>query len=365
MQSADPLTPHHIALESKPDFDEAVQRIYAWYEQQIIDRPPVRFARHNAEYEAVDGVWKPEWHGLKDKWLDEDYQIERFLTQVKGTRYLGETFPVYWPNLGPHVFASLYGCPLQFGDVTTWAAPILHDYDQPLALDWRHPYLAKLESLTRRALEQAPGKFIVGYTDLHPGLDWVAALRGTEPICLDLIDNPSVVETLLAQVTADFLKIFDHFDGLLKAAAQPSITWMGIPSFGKMDIPSCDFGTLISPRQFRRFAMPALLAEVQHMTHNIFHVDGRGVAQHLDAILELPNVQALQWVQGVGDDLPIMQWVPLIKRIQAAGKSVVVDLDPSELDAFMSAVQPEGIMLTMASVDEEQERTVLKRVTTW
>lgn len=61
------------------------------------------------------------------------------------------------------------------------------------------------------------------------------------------------------------------------------------------------------------------------MTHNIFHMDGKGVAHHMDAILELPNVQAIQWVQGVADDMPIMQWTPLIQKIQAAGKSVVVD----------------------------------------
>ena len=139
----------HIELEAKPDFDEAVQRIYAWYEQQVIDRPPVRFSRHNAEYEATDSVWRPAWRGLRDKWLDEEYQVERFMSQVSTTRYLGETFPVFWPNLGPHVFAALYGCPLEFGDVTSWAMPILNDYGQTVSLDWSHPYLAKLESLTR------------------------------------------------------------------------------------------------------------------------------------------------------------------------------------------------------------------------
>lgn len=50
------------------------------------------------------------------------------------------------------------------------------------------------------------------------------------------------------------------------------------------------------------------------MTHNIFYLDGRGVARHLDAILELPNVNAIQWVQGVGLDQPILQWIPLIAR---------------------------------------------------
>jgi hypothetical protein len=365
MQISATALPGQIELESKPDCDKALARIYAWYEQGVIDRPPVRFTRHNAEFEAADSLWKNEWRGLKDKWCDEEYQLERFLVQVRATRYLGETFPVFWPNLGPNVLAGLYGCPLEFGDVTSWAMPILTDYTLPLTLDWRHPYLVKLENLTRRALEQAPGQFIVGYTDLHPGLDWLAALRGTESLCLDLIDNPGPIDAWLAQVTSDFLRLFDHFDALLKAAGQPSITWMGIPSFGKLHIPSCDCATLISPRQFRRYAMPSLLAEVQHTTHNIFHVDGKGVARHLDAILELPNVQALQWVQGMGTDIPILQWVPLIRRIQAAHRSVVVDLDPCELEDFIGAVRPEGILLTMASQSEDRERAILSRVTRW
>jgi len=57
--------------------------------------------------------------------------------------------------------------------------------------------------------------------------------------------------------------------------------------------------------------------------------------------------------------------VPLIRRIQAAHKSVVVDLDPSEIEDFIAAVKPEGILLTMSSQDEDQERAILKRVARW
>ena len=60
------------------------------------------------------------------------------------------------------------------------------------------------------------------------------------------------------------------------------------------------------------------------MTHNIFHLDGKGVARHLDEILNVPEIQAIQWVQGAGADQPILPWLPLIKKIQTAGKGVVV-----------------------------------------
>ena len=77
------------------------------------------------------------------------------------------------------------------------------------------------------------------------------------------------------------------------------------------------------------------------MDRAIYHVDGKGVAQHLEVILAQPEIQAIQWVQGLGKDWPILQWVPLLQRILAAGKSVLVDLQASELDPFMAAIKPE------------------------
>ena len=85
------------------------------------------------------------------------------------------------------------------------------------------------------------------------------------------------------------------------------------------------------------------------MERVIFHMDGKGVANHLDTLLAEPGIRAIQWVQGVGEDEPILQWIPLIKRIQSAGKSVVVDLKPKELEAFMAQVSPEGIFLCIAA----------------
>jgi hypothetical protein len=85
------------------------------------------------------------------------------------------------------------------------------------------------------------------------------------------------------------------------------------------------------------------------MTHNIFHLDGKGMIRHLDRILAVPEIQAIQWVQGVGNDLPIMQWLPLIKRMRAAGKSVVVDLQLAELEPFIAEMPPQGLYLCLAA----------------
>ena len=101
------------------------------------------------------------------------------------------------------------------------------------------------------------------------------------------------------------------------------------------------------------------------MDHNIFHVDGKFVARHIDIILELPHLNGIQWVQGMGTDQPILQWAPFIRKVQAAGKSVVVELETSELEGFIESVEPEGILLCLGSESEEEEEAILKRVEKW
>jgi len=86
---------------------------------------------------------------------------------------------------------------------------------------------------------------------------------------------------------------------------------------------------------------------------------------HLDAILSVSGINAIQWVQPPGDGRPIIQWVDLIKRIQQDGKSVVVDLEKEELDDFMEVIRPEGIFLCIASNDVQEQKKIVSKVEKW
>jgi hypothetical protein len=353
-------------LQGKPDFEEALQRIEAWFNHERLDRPPVRFAEHNAEYSASPHLAGRTWPDLKARWFDAEFQVDYFLDSIRGRRFHGETFPVFWPNLGPNVYAAFFGAELEYGEVTSWIDHPVRGWDDLARLEFSHEneYFRGIERLTRVALEKCAGRYLVGYTDLHGSLDCVADWRNPQQLCLDLADNPEQVHAMLRLANESFLPVFDHFDALLKSHGQFSITWMGIPSRGKMHIPSCDFSALTSTDTFCEFYLPSLLDEVRHMTHNIFHVDGTGVLRHLDHILSVPQIQAIQWVQGVGDDLPILQWLPVIKRIQAAGKGVLVDLQLDELEPFIAATEPDGLYLCIAA-EEGLQPEILKRVAKW
>ena len=176
--------------------------------------------------------------------------------------------------------------------------------------------------------------------------------------------TPDPLKALIEKVWTEYVEIYNHFDSKLKRGGQLSVTWMNLPSPETFNVLACDFATLISPDHFEEFCLPSIRKEAECFTHNVFHLDGPGVGKNIDAVLELPNLKAVQWVQGYGDDAPIMQWLPLIHKIQAAGKSVIVDLQLDELDEFISKTDPTGIMLWIPAEPKDQDE-VLKRVQKW
>ena len=349
-------------LSTKPDCAEALARVAAWLRGDILGRPPIRFSAHNSEYGNRDRSLGRSWANLEARWRDITYQIDLFEHDLQHGSYLAETFPVYWPNLGPGVYAAMHGSHVAFGEVTSWTEPVKEP--RSVAMNWQHPYLADLDAMTRLSLERSQGRWYTGYTDLHGSLDCVADWRSPQQLCMDLMDDPELVDDLLVVAEKSFVSVFDHYDRMLKAANQPSVNWMGIPVDGRLHIPSCDFAFMISPKQYKRFYEPALTREIAAMTHNIFHLDGKGVARHVDSLLASPHIHAIQWVQGCGTDRPIMQWLPLIKKIQDAGKGVIVDLAPSELEEFIRSTTPRGIYFCIDAPVKDQQ-AIIERVARW
>ncbi len=361
-----PLGRESKSLRAKPDFDRCMERIEAWFHQAVIDRPPVRFYGNSGENAAARARRGRSWPDLKSRWFDSEYQIDLFREAIKDEKFLAESFPVFWPNLGPEVYAAFYGGELVYGEATSYYTPSVVDWKDADGLTLRRDniYFSKIEEMTRWALEICNDEFLVGYTDIHAGVDCAAAWRDPQQFCMDLIVEPDQARSLIKKASADFHAVYEYFDTLLKGHGQPSVTWLGIPSWGKLHIPSCDFASMISEKHFTEFCLPVTVAEVRPMTHNIFHIDGKGVAKNLDLLLTIPEIQAFQYVQGAGDDLPILQWLPALKKIQQAKRSLVIDLQLHELEPIVRQLKPEGVFLFM-NIEPEYRPGVIKRLAKW
>lgn len=353
-------------LENMPQVNESMERVELWYQGEKTDRAPIRFSEHNARHNVDLSQVLAGYETIKDFWFDTEYQVDSFIENLKGSTVYGDTFPVFYPNLGPSVYASYYGVPLSYADVTSWAIHTVSDIDaldiDSLKIDRECENWKKIDELTDYALARCKDKFFVGYTDLHPSMDCAVDFTGVNEMCMSLIDNPDKVKEFLNKLCDDFFPVYDYYYNRLEG--MPSVSWMGIPFEGKMHIPSCDFSSMLSPAMFEEFVLPCVVKEAKAFDHNIFHMDGPGVMRHLDMLLDVNEIRAIQLVQGVGEDEPIMQWLPVIKKIQARGKGIVVGLQKHELKDFMANMDPKGIFLTLAA-DEEEQPEIVKLVEQW
>jgi hypothetical protein len=110
-----------------------------------------------------------------------------------------------------------------------------------ITLDWSSPFLRRLDQMTTALLEAGTGLFITGMTDLHPGGDCLAAIRGPQNLAMDLLICPEQVKALLARLEADFLAVYDRFYERLRTAGLPITTWTPLLCDGKYYLPSNDF----------------------------------------------------------------------------------------------------------------------------
>ncbi len=354
-------------FELKPDYEDTKRRIDAFWDRELIDRPVVQFYLSKPEDEwlpmPVSGHRTPA-----DRWLDTEYQTEYKATNLKNREFLGDSLPVVHPNLGPEILSALYGCPIHFGDYgTSWTDPILEDWDQAddIVLDWNHPYLHKLHEMTDALLEAGRGVFITGMTDWHPGGDAVAALRDPQNLAMDMITHQEELKRLLARIERDYYTMYNVFYEKLRAAGQPISTWLQLISDSRYYVPSNDFSCMISTAMFEDVFLPGIRRECEFLDRSIYHLDGPGALRHLDSILAIPDLNALQWVPGAGNQ-GFAQWVHIYQRAQAAGKGVQVVCTLDEIPDVMETLDPHGLFLSVSGItDRETAQALLNDLEKW
>lgn len=351
----------------KPDFELSQQRIEAFWRHELIDRPVVQFPLSKPPDQWLP---LPASHHTNPaaRWQDAAYQAEYAYATLSNQYFLGDSLPVAWPNLGPDVFAALYGCQLEFGDYgTSWSSPVLLTWDQADAihLDWDSPYLTRLDEMTDALLAIGQGHFITGITDLHMGADCLAALRGPLNLAVDLVQQPDQVRSLLGRVSADFYRLYDRFYHRLREVGQPISTWTPLLADGKYYLPSNDYSALISRQMFVDFFLPAIQADCRFLDYSLYHLDGPDALRHLDALLQIPELDAIQFVPTPGDE-QFSRWAQVYKHIQAAGKSLQVTCTLKEIDEIMEHLAPEGVYLVVGDVpDLPSAEALLHRVNQW
>jgi hypothetical protein len=281
---------------------------------------------------------------------------------------MGDSLPRAFPNLGPDYFPALYGGEINFEDRTSYIKPFLADWADAdrLILSTEHPYWKKMEELYEAFLHVGKNSFYTGWPDLHQGADCLVGFRGPQKLAMDLFDEPEAIARMLERVSADFFNVYEHYYQKLTNAGQPSTSWTGIVSTRKWHVPSNDFSYMIGPEQFDDFFLEGLREECNYMEATVHHLDGTGCLRHLDSLLGIESLNAIQWIWGAGQG-DVTDWMEVFKKVQAAGKGLqIYAIYPHHLDLLMEQLKPEGLWLQICGATTEEEgEFLLKKISQW
>jgi len=341
-------------LTTAPDFARTLDRFEAWWDCQIIDRPPVSLsvARPSPPRRLPEKAYPT----LRDGWLDIDRRIESMEALVDGAVFAGDSFPSYYPDVGPEVCATCYGGELAFTEGTSWSIPIAETVDDVLALrcDLETFYWQWLREATGASLERGRGKWITGLPDMHTNGDLLAALLDPQQLALLYADDPEGIAKACDHVRDDFALMYDDMYRRIAAAGQPTTSWTNTLHEGKSFVLQCDFICMISPADFERTILPMLDYEIACLERSIYHLDGPGSLVHLDALLAT-DLNAIQWVFGAGQG-QAKDWIDVYRRIQAAGKGMQIFADDlAEAKLLAEHLKPEGVWLCMGRAFQPDE----------
>lgn len=121
-----------------------------------------------------------------------------------------------------------------------------------------------------------------------------------------------------------WIELFDEIQAFIaQCGNEGGIGWAGIWALGTTFPLQEDSSYMVSNEMYRAFCVPHLLDQMDAMDCPFYHLDGAGALNHLDTLLEIPQLKVIQWVPGAGKER-LDQWYDVIRRILAAKKSVQV-----------------------------------------
>ena len=361
-----------MELELKPDFDESYARYEAFWNRAVLDRPPVAITlpRPQSAGEPVPSAVSKDYPDHRSRWLDLPARVEREVWALEHTEFLGDALPVAWPNMGPEIFSAWCGAGYEFGETTTWSTPSVEDWatdGSAARFDEKHPLFQATLELTDLLIKAGKGRFIVGLTDFHPGGDHLAALRDPARLAMDLVDQPEVIAPMLEQAAKDFFRAYEIFYQRIADAGMPATSWLQLVHFGRYYIPSNDFSGMISTAMFEEHFLDGIVEECRYLERSIYHLDGPAALRHLDLLLGIEELDAIQFVPGAGNE-DLERWIPVHQKIQKAGKAQqIIGVTTENINLLFEALRPEGIYLSAVDgvTDRETADSVLRRVAAW
>ncbi len=347
----------------KPNLEETKQRYINWWNHKGIVLNMWEHFQEGVKPSADIPAPQP-YKDLNQRWFDPEWRAEYLDWYVAHSCLKADMLPVANTQLGPGSLAAILGGVFEGGEDTIWIHPN-PNYSDDITFDPNHPNYLLHKELLKACKKKAQGHYYVGMPDLMEGLDVLAALKGTDKVLLDTVMQPEVLEHQMQQINDIYFQVFDELYDIIREGDEMAFCYFSSWAPAKMSKLQSDISTMISTDDYRRFVQPFIRQQCQKIDYTLYHLDGVGAMHHLDALLEIDELNAIQWTPGVGEPQGgSPKWYDLYNRILANGKSIMacwVTLD--ELRPLLDHIGGDGVHIEMDFHNEhevEQAMTIVE-----
>ncbi len=354
----------------KQNWDESKKRFEAWWAREN-DRPLLWVvAKKDKPVETLEAVVPPKTPEALH--LDVERKSMEMRNFCRFHTFMGESFPHLSADLGPGSLALYLGCEPVFAWDTLWYKECVEDWVKwgALQFDENNIWWKKHLSMVKQAKELSNGAYLVDIPDIIENVDILSAMRGPQSFCYDLVDQPDLMEEYIKQVDSLYFKYYDAFYEIVKAQDDSSsYTAFNIWGPGKTAKIQCDFCALMSPAQFRGFAQPSLRLQCQRLTHSLYHLDGPDAIKHLDALMEIEELDALQWTAGAGQpDGSNPRWYTIYDKVKQANKGIWTSIYDGGFQNWLAGADKlvqrygsQGLYFIFPTMTEKEADTLMEK----
>jgi 5-methyltetrahydrofolate--homocysteine methyltransferase len=324
----------------------------AWWEHEIIDRPvisyyyPKKRGKLGTFLDTVGENWT-----LARNFDDIDNALDGYEKRADETYFGGESIPQYFPNYGPGIMAAVFGVKPLFKTNTVWfSLPIkpenIINHLESIKLNQNNEWYSRLLRITEIAAKRAGNNYLITVTDIGGVLDILSSFLGPTNLILTMKRNPNVIDTCRTIILEKLLKVYDELQSIISQNCVGCSCWLGVWSRKNWYALQCDFSAMMSPTWYEKFVLPDIVEQAEHMDYAIYHLDGPNALPHLDFLLNEPSITGIQWVPGAGNSpMGSKDWIPLYKKIQNAGKNLVIDAAPEKISHLYKNLDPKGLFV--------------------
>ncbi|MBI3986903.1 MAG: hypothetical protein HY343_08295 [Lentisphaerae bacterium] len=348
-------------LKYKEDWEETKARYLFWWNHEYFGRCAlgVTAPRNN----PPDIPPPPVPRSPEQKWYDLDWISQAMAYTLGRTFFGGEAIPVWNAGYaGVSAIPALLGCPTELDMETGWWQPILTDSERldvrALRLDETHANHQFTMRMLKRAVEESRGQALPSIGDLGASGDTLAAVRGTEQLLLDCVERPDDVRAAEEYLMDMWFDFYDRCFGIVREASEGSTCWFNLWSPGKFFAVQNDFSYNVGPDMFQALFLPALRRQTEFLDHSVYHVDGVSAFRHVEALCQLPRLQAIQILPGAGQDSPL-HYLDTLKKVQKAGKNLHISIAADEVETALAELSARGLFIDTTTETEADARELL------